>query len=234
MTASGLRRGRPAPVRGTLTPSMTSSDTVESLTLPGVTTTARGRPRPSQARWTLVVSPPRDRPSAWPAVAHAGSSSSSPDAAPFCGLRRRAGGLGWSWSRPKPSISRFRRDRPGPGPAPAGGPRCRPPPSGRTAHRPSAMAHSVPAGHAMAHRSVTPQHPVDHLPVIQPRTPSPVNTGQQRRYPLPCRIRQLTTTHHEINYQTGPSRSVRTEHVDTHAEERVSDAPQQKSYPANR
>ncbi|MFF7358541.1 hypothetical protein ACFZA1_38835, partial [Streptomyces filipinensis] len=30
------------------------------------------------------------------------------------------------------------------------------------------------------------------------------NTRQQRRYPLPRRIRQLTTTHHKINYQTGP------------------------------
>lgn len=30
-----------------------------------------GRPRPSQARWTLVVSPPRDRPSVWPAASRA-------------------------------------------------------------------------------------------------------------------------------------------------------------------
>jgi hypothetical protein len=29
---------------------------------PGVTRIARGRPLPSQARWILVVSPPRDRP----------------------------------------------------------------------------------------------------------------------------------------------------------------------------
>jgi putative transposase len=50
-----------------------------------------------------------------------------------------------------------------------------------------------------------PQHPVDHLPVIPPRTTPPVNTRQQRRYPLPRRVRQLTTTHHKINYQTEPS-----------------------------
>lgn len=40
MTVSGLRRGRPAPPRGTLKTSMISSKTVESLTFPGVTTTA--------------------------------------------------------------------------------------------------------------------------------------------------------------------------------------------------
>lgn len=36
MTASGLRRGRPATARGTLKASMTAAKTVESLTLPGV------------------------------------------------------------------------------------------------------------------------------------------------------------------------------------------------------
>ncbi|GAA3160295.1 hypothetical protein GCM10017688_02480 [Streptomyces ramulosus] len=49
-TTSGLQRGRPAPVRGTRSSPMTVSKTVESLILPGVTTTARGRPLPSQAR----------------------------------------------------------------------------------------------------------------------------------------------------------------------------------------
>jgi hypothetical protein len=41
--------------------------------------------------------------------------------------------------------------------------------------------------------------------VITPRTTTSVNTRQQGRYPLPRRIRQLTPTHHKINYQTGPS-----------------------------
>jgi hypothetical protein len=41
--------------------------------------------------------------------------------------------------------------------------------------------------------------------VIPPRPPTTVNTRQQRRYPTPRRIRQLTTTHHKINYQTAPS-----------------------------
>jgi hypothetical protein len=94
MTASGLRRGRPTPARGTRTAAGTASKAVESLTLPGVTRTARGRPRPSQARWTLVVSPPRDRPSVWSAAARAGSSSSSPAPAPFL----RAPAACW-WAR---------------------------------------------------------------------------------------------------------------------------------------
>lgn len=46
MTLSGLRRGRPAEGRGTRTASKTVSNIVESLTRPGVTTMARGRPRP--------------------------------------------------------------------------------------------------------------------------------------------------------------------------------------------
>lgn len=102
MTASGLRRGRPAPDRGTLKASMTSSKTVESLTSPGVTTTARGSPRPSQARWTLVVNPPRDRPSAWPVVASAGSSSPSHAAAPFCVLGVLVGSVDRGVDRHRP------------------------------------------------------------------------------------------------------------------------------------
>lgn len=50
----------------------------------------------------------------------------------------------------------------------------------------------------------TPQHPVDHLPMITPRAPTTVNTRQQGSYPLPRHICQLATTHHKINYQTGP------------------------------
>lgn len=41
-----------------------------------------------------AVSPPRDRPSAWPVAVRAGSSGPSPVAAPFRGRRRRAGGPG--------------------------------------------------------------------------------------------------------------------------------------------
>ncbi|MFI1840389.1 hypothetical protein ACH433_45845, partial [Streptomyces olivaceoviridis] len=38
------------------------------------------------------------------------------------------------------------------------------------------------------------------------------NTRQQRSYPLPRRIRQLTPTHHKINYQTRPRVEVRPWH----------------------
>ncbi|WEV30104.1 hypothetical protein OYE22_25320 [Streptomyces sp. 71268] len=40
--------------------------------------------------------------------------------------------------------------------------------------------------------------------MIPPRPTTTINTRQQRDYPLPRRIRQLSTTHHKTNYQTGP------------------------------
>ena len=51
-----------------------------------------------------------------------------------------------------------------------------------------------------------PQHPVDHLPVVPPGPPPAIQHRQQRSYPLPRRIRQLTTTSHKINYRdcSGP------------------------------
>ena len=54
------------------------------MALARVTTMLNTRPRPSAARWTLVVSPPRERPSAWSGSA----------AAPLCAAwrRPRAGG----------------------------------------------------------------------------------------------------------------------------------------------
>ena len=54
-------------------------------------------------------------------------------------------------------------------------------------------------------RPQPPQHPVDYLPVVPSRTTPPVHTWQQRRYPLPHRIRQLTTTHHKIMIIYGQS-----------------------------
>jgi hypothetical protein len=57
-------RGRPRPPgRRTRMPSSTGSNCVLSWRCPGVITTESGRPLPSQARWNLVVSPPRLRPS---------------------------------------------------------------------------------------------------------------------------------------------------------------------------
>jgi hypothetical protein len=118
ITRSGRVRGRPRPPRGTRTASRTTSKTVESLTLPGVRTTDSGRPRPSTARWTLVVSPPRDRPRACRAAGRRGSSSSpvsSPPGSPFCGRRQHAGGPGYRWSPPTPSTPQHRPRHRGPG-----------------------------------------------------------------------------------------------------------------------
>ncbi len=52
------------PVRGTRIASITAANWVQSLVFPPVTVNASGRPRASQARWILLVSPPRERPSA--------------------------------------------------------------------------------------------------------------------------------------------------------------------------
>lgn len=59
-------------------------------------------------------------------------------------------------------------------------------------------------------RPQAPQHSVDHLPVISPGPPPAIQHRQQRRYPLPRRIRQLSTTSHKINYQgcSGPGRTL--------------------------
>lgn len=64
MRRSGRVRGRPRPPgRGTRIPAKTGSNWVLSWRCPGVITTESGRPLPSQARCTLLVSPPRLRPS---------------------------------------------------------------------------------------------------------------------------------------------------------------------------
>ena len=62
-TWSGRFRGRPRR-RGTRMPSSTGSNCVLSCRWPAVRRTASGRPRPSTARWSLVLNPPRLQPSA--------------------------------------------------------------------------------------------------------------------------------------------------------------------------
>ena len=63
----GALAGRPNAGLGTRIASSSGSSWVLSWRWPAVTSMASGRPRPSQARWTLVESPPRLRPSAWSA-----------------------------------------------------------------------------------------------------------------------------------------------------------------------
>ncbi|GGT81200.1 hypothetical protein GCM10010256_46170 [Streptomyces coeruleorubidus] len=60
----GRVRGLPGPLRGTRMRDITVSKAGASPAWPAVTVKARGRARPSAARWTLVLSPPRERPSA--------------------------------------------------------------------------------------------------------------------------------------------------------------------------
>lgn len=132
MTVSGLWHGRPAPVRGTRTDSSTALNTVQSLTLPGVRMTARGRPRPSQARWTLVVSPPRERPCAWsaPSVPNLPARRSRPPPFPGAG-RVLVGAVDGGVHRHRPfrrsdgvvaCLNQLQEAGPGPVPLPTGEP----------------------------------------------------------------------------------------------------------------
>lgn len=73
MTWSGRIRRRPGPIRGTRIVSITAVNWVQSLVLPPVSANASGRPKPSHARWILLVSPPRDRPRAGPGPPFSGS-----------------------------------------------------------------------------------------------------------------------------------------------------------------
>src|SRR5262245_25004304 len=74
------QRCRPAR-RGLWARSMTGSKPCVSCVWPAVTPTARTMPWLSQTRWTLVLNPPRDRPSAW----SAGSCSCAASGPPSCG-----------------------------------------------------------------------------------------------------------------------------------------------------
>ena len=61
ITASGLVRGRP-PARRGMRMSARPRRAGRLLRCPPVTTAARGRPRPSNTAWIVVVNPPRERP----------------------------------------------------------------------------------------------------------------------------------------------------------------------------
>ncbi len=76
---------------------------------------------------------------------------------------------------------------------------------------------SVPLGQIAPRGSgpQPPQHPVNYLTVITPRTTTPIHPRQQGLYPFPRRFRQLASTSHKINDQSarvrtlarGPSRN---------------------------
>lgn len=87
---------------------MTASKAGASPACPAVTWMDSGRARLSLARWTFVLNPPRERPSA-------GSSGSERSGAPFPWLRPNAGEPGRWWSPPRLSSPRPRRHQPLPG-----------------------------------------------------------------------------------------------------------------------
>lgn len=132
--------------------SSTAGNMVQSAVFPVLSTIDRGSPRPSTAMWTLVVSPPRDRPSASRRATAAGSSDSSPPSAPFCGRPQHADAPGRLWSRSRPSTPRRPPRRYGPGPPATAWPRCRLSPTGRSADRRSAMGRIAQEGRARAHQ----------------------------------------------------------------------------------
>ena len=184
-------RGRPRPPgRATRTASTSPTSWRVSASWPGVTRVARLRPRPSQMVGSLVVSPPRDRPSACWRLAWIGGS-------PRCGLQRRAGGPGPRWRRsgrpsPAPQPHRPGRARP-----PRCGPRCRRFASARTACRPSPRAIAlgqVPPGHPAPH----PEHnAMKDLAVIPPApTPPGCHRWQQGRQPSPFVVGDLKSPVH--------------------------------------
>lgn len=63
-TTAGRVLGLPSPLRGIRIPAMTASNAGASPAWPAVTWMDRGRARLSLAKWTFVLNPPRERPSA--------------------------------------------------------------------------------------------------------------------------------------------------------------------------
>jgi hypothetical protein len=194
---SGRIRGRPRPPgRATRTASISPTSWVVSASCPGVSRVARSRPRPSQIVWSLVVSPPRDRPNAcW---RHAWI-----DAIPPCGHRRRAGGPGPRWSRSGRPSPAPRPHPPGCATPPRCGPRCHRSAGARTAYRPSPRAHSARADPATAPAAHPEQDAVEDLAVIPPApTTLGRHRGQQRRKPLPLLVGDLKSPVHAGFYRT--------------------------------
>jgi hypothetical protein len=161
---------------------------------PGVRITDIGRPRPSTARWILLVSPPRI----------------------VRGLPRRRRALRPTrWCSPLfPGPGRMLVGPHGAG-IDAEGPLHVPDgvvfddhvvqdalPGAVRGPDPQAFMRGLPGSVAFGQVSPggagaqLPQDRVDHLPVIAPPTASPCDRGQQRLDPRPGLVRQLTPTHH--------------------------------------
>lgn len=105
------------PKAGTRIVSITAVNWVQSLVFPPVTAEASGRPRASQARWILLVSPPRKRPSA----------ELPPFRAPTACWRARTAVESTDTSQSMPRPRPLSPGRPG-----ASGRKCSPGPTGET------------------------------------------------------------------------------------------------------
>lgn len=187
-----------------------------SARCPDVMTKDSGRQRLSALRWSLLVNPPRERPSPsppapLPPTGRAGFATCF--ALMFCrfgplarapavgrsGHRPRADGLARWWSPPRcPSRSRPRR-------------RQRldllqqtlPRAVGRP--QPVAFIDRLPGTEPLGqisplHPGAHPvQDPVDHLPMISPPATTSIALWQERPQPFPLRIRQITPNHAQDN-----------------------------------
>lgn len=184
-TTAGAVRGLPAG-RGTLIRAMTCSKAGASPACPAVTRNARGRHRPSAARWIFVVSPPRERPRAW--------SAGSPARAPLTG----PGGVlvgtdDRGVDRDDPVEVAF-----GVGLREQGGEHLFPGAVGRPPPQPvvSPLPRTEAFGQVRPRRAgaVLERDRVDHLPVIPPpATPPGCPVRQQRLDPRPLGVSQRHT-----------------------------------------
>ncbi len=138
------------------------------------------RPRPSQMVCSLVVSPPRDRPSACWRLAWI-------DGSPLCGPRRRAGGRAPRWSqsgRPSPTPQPH---LPGPARRPRCGPRCHRSANAQPACPRSPRDRTARAGPATAPRCGPEPAAVEDLAVIPPAS----TTLGRHRWQQGCQSRPL-------------------------------------------
>lgn len=197
-------RGRPGPLRGMRIASSMAGSMVQSAVLPLLSTIGTERPRPSTARWTLVVSPPLDRPSASRHTTAAKSSNSPPASSSFCGHQRRAGRRGHPWSRSRRSTPRCPPRHRGPGLPPGVRPDTILLPPGETPvdGLPGPVTETV--DHATAHPSATARAP------RSPPGGGPGRGGLHRHASAATslfatrRVCQLSSPHNKINYETRP------------------------------
>jgi hypothetical protein len=181
-------------------PSNTASNWVLSCRWPAVSCTLNGRPRPSKARCSFEVKPPRLRPRASPSLAP------SPFFRAFgpVGLGAAVAGTGRVLVRPDAGAV-DRHDLPV-----QFATLIRVPLQGLEDPFPQSLA--FPAGQSLVARALRPipggqifplgpgaqdpEDPINHLAVIPPSaTALPLGAGQQGRDPLPFLIRQVSSCH---------------------------------------